>query len=60
MSSNRTNSITLKQLRKLNEHEIEVLEAALSLLAQSKFPKARYAEIMLEQKMPENFLWASN
>lgn len=51
----------MRTLRKLNEHEREILNLALEAYARSKANKYNgiAARSMLEQNMPENFWWES-
>lgn len=49
----------VRKLRVLNESEIHILNEALTLYAETeRSHRSVLAKSMLEQKMPENFLWA--
>lgn len=53
-------SIVVNSMRALTQHELEVVEASLELMAESKDHRFRDgARIMLEQHMQCNFFWVS-
>jgi len=53
-------AITIKKLRTLNEHERNVLKAALRAIAETHGLYRWAAQSMLEQNMVDNFMWGSD
>jgi hypothetical protein len=52
--------ILVGALRPLTNRELDVIETALEMLAESNNLKAKEAQSILEQDMASNLLWNSN